>query len=307
MLAAPCRLRDIIRRMNASADLHAGQPHSREVRRRTERAAADFGHADFVHRAAFEGLLARMKPMTIEPDVVLDLGCATGDGVEALGKRYRRSRIVGLDLAEPMTQQAARRGSMLRRHRAVQADARALPFGDNSLDLVVSNLLLPMLGDPEPVFREVGRVLRKDGVFAFATLGPDSLSEIRAAWQSVDDDWHVNLFADMHDIGDAMVRSGLRDPVLDVDFLDITYRNTDDLFRDLTSAGARNCLAGRRRSLTGKRRFAAMTAALRQQMVDGLLPLRLELVYGHAFGGGPRQPAGEFRVAPTAIGRRQHD
>ena len=28
---------------------------------------------------------------------------------------------------------------------------------------------------------------------------------------------HVNLFPDMHNLGDAAVRAGLRDPVLDVD------------------------------------------------------------------------------------------
>jgi malonyl-CoA O-methyltransferase len=109
----------------------------------------------------------------------------------------------------------------------------------------------------------------------------------------------------MHDIGDAFVRAGLRDPVLDVDYMKVTYGDTEALYRDLTSAGARNCLQGRRQTLTGKSRFKAMDNLLAARMADEVLSLRLELVYGHAWGSGPRLPDGEFRFDPTQIARRQ--
>jgi malonyl-CoA O-methyltransferase len=160
------------------------------------------------------------------------------------------------------------------------------------------------IDDHGACFSEVGRVLPKDGIFAFATLGPDSLSELREAWQSVDDDRHVNVYPDMHDIGDALVRAGLRDPVLDVDHLNVTYRDTSALYRDLTGVGARNCLRGRRQTLTGKSRFKAMNDSLAARMTDNVLSLELELVYGHAWGGGPRLPDGEFRVDPATIAHR---
>jgi malonyl-CoA O-methyltransferase len=141
-------------------------------------------------------------------------------------------------------------------------------------------------------------------VFAFATLGPDSLSVLRKAWRSVDEQWHVNAYPDMHDIGDALLQAGLRDPVLDVDYLTVTYRDTAALYRDLTSAGARNCLSGRRKTLTGKQRFRAMERLLATQENDGVLSLRLELVYGHAWGSGARVSGHEFHVDPTQIPRR---
>jgi malonyl-CoA O-methyltransferase len=108
----------------------------------------------------------------------------------------------------------------------------------------------------------------------------------------------------MHDIGDGLVHAGLRDPVLDTDLLNVSYRDTGTLFRDLTLLGARNCLSGRTKTLTGKARFRGMETRLRSRFRDGLLNLKLELVYGHAWGGGPPQTPGEYRIDAAEIGKR---
>lgn len=187
----------------------------------------------------------------------------------------------------------------------LQANAMALPLKTGSVDLVFSNLLLPWIDEPGVMLAEVARVLRKDGLFVFSAVGPDTLSEIREAWAGADEGPHVNDFADMHEVGDGLVRAGLRDPVLDIDFLNVSYTDTASLFEDLSLVGGRNSLCGRRRTLTGKDRFRSMQRELEGRFKDGLLELRLEIVYGHAWGGGPRQPAGEYRIDPARIGRRR--
>jgi malonyl-CoA O-methyltransferase len=271
----------------------------RDVQRRFDHVASGFDDADFVHRVTFDALLERLDPVVLRPRLVLDLGCATGNGSRQLARRFRPGRVIGLDASFSMLQRATDRRSFFYKPSIVQADACRLPFKDGSVDLVFANMLLPWIDDHGACFSEVGRVLPKDGIFAFATLGPDSLSELREAWQSIDEDRHVNVYPDMHDIGDALVRAGLRDPVLDVDHLNVTYRDTSALYRDLTGVGARNCLRGRRQTLTGKSRFKAMNDSLAARMTDNVLSLELELVYGHAWGGGPRLPDGEFRVDPA--------
>ena len=278
-----------------------------DVQRRFDRAAAVFDDADFIHRVTFDELLQRLSPVVIEPKHVLDLGCATGTGSKQLARRFRRGRVISLDASFAMLQQARKRRSLFRKPAVLQGDASCIPFTNGSIDLVFANMLLPWIDDHPALLSEIARILRKDGVFAFATFGPDCLSEIREAWRAIDEDWHVNAYPDMHDIGDALVRSGLRDPVLDVDYMTVTYRDTDALYRDLTRAGARNCLHGRRRTLTGKQRFKAMDDLLAARMVDDVLSLKLELVYGHAWGGGPRPPDGEFRFDSSQIRRRQRD
>ena len=194
---------------------------------------------------------------------------------------------------------------MSRRHSFVQADATRLPLADNCIDLVFCNLLLPFVDRPEDVFVEVARVLREGGVFAFAALGPDSLAEIRRAWSTVDTYAHVNRFLDMHDVGDALLRSGLRDPVLDVDQLTVRYGSSAKLFADLTAVGARNALRGRNPSLTGRGRFEAMLAALCGHGEDAVLELDLELVYGHCWGTGSNRDPSSFTIDATTIPRRR--
>ena len=286
-----------------SGSNHRPDLRDRDVRRRFDRAASAFDDTEFVHGVTRDGLLSRLRPMTTEAAVVIDLGAATGTSIPLLQKRFRRARVIAVDSSMGMLELVRRRRSMFSRRHAVQADARLLPFTDASIDVVFSNLMLPWLDRPDAVFAEVARVLRSDGLFAFSTLGPDTLLEVRQAWQAVDDGSHVNLFPDMHDIGDALVRAGLRDPVLDVDRLTISYRSSDALFRDLTAAGARNSLRQRQPGLTGRNRL--------RQFVDALFAagdecaVTLELVYGHCWGSGSRQRSGDIVIDAGEIPLRR--
>ncbi len=277
-----------------------------DVQRRFNKAAAGFDDVDFVHRKTADGLMDRLKPVIIDVKCILDLGGATGSASRHLSKRFKRSRVVVLDASREMLQAANRKRTWFSRVTMLQGDAMALPLRTGCVDLVFSNLLLPWLDDLQAAFTEVARVLRAGGLFVFSTLGPDSLSALRDAWASVDDGRHVSPFADMHDVGDGLVRAGLREPVLDTDFLNVSYRDTATVFRDLTLAGARNCLSGRTKALTGKERFRTMERQLEQRFRDGILELGLELVYGHAWGGGPPQPPGEYHIDAGGIGTRNY-
>ncbi|MDJ0938127.1 MAG: methyltransferase domain-containing protein [Woeseiaceae bacterium] len=269
------------------------------MRRRFDRAAARFDDAAFVHAVTRDGLFARLEPMTREARLVVDLGAATGRALEPLAKRFPKAHVVAIDVSGQMARESARRRGWFKKIDVVQADARALPLADASVDVVFSNLLLPWIDDPAPLTAEVSRVLAKDGLFAFSTLGPDSLRELGGAWAGIDDAVHVNRFLDMHDVGDALVRAGLRDPVLDVDRLTVTYEKPDALFRDLTAAGARNSLSTRAKGLTGRQRFAGFRERLAPG--GGRIALDLELVYGHCFGGGERVGDSAVRVDVNSI------
>jgi len=284
-----------------------GKVKARDVRRRFDRAAATFDAADFVHRHAAKGLYERMSPMLVNVTRILDAGAATGTAGRELARRYRGSHVISLDHSLEMLKEAKKGRSRFARVSELQADVTALPLQAGSIDLVFANMLLPWIGDIGDVgrlFREINGVLRKDGLFVFSALGPDSLRELRQAWAEVDSDEHVNAFMDMHDVGDALIRAGMREPVLDVDYLTVTYRDPDALLGDLTLAGARNSLTARRRTLTGKQRFEDMKHALSAFCSDGSLACRLELIFGHAWGGAPGRQPGEFRVDAGRIGHR---
>lgn len=284
-------------------------PHDR-VRRSFARAAESYDGAAVLQREVLDRLLERLDLVALKPAVVLDAGAGTGLGAAGLSDRFRRARVVALDIAEPMAARALRRRRWLRRLDAVCADAERLPLGAATVDLVFSNLMLQWLDDPAPAFNEFRRVLKPGGLLLFTSFGPDTLKELRAAWRAVDDNVHVNRFLDMHDVGDALVRTGFRDPVMDVERMTVTYEDTMALMRDLQAIGARNVNAGRPRGLTGPRRLRAMQAEYETLRRDGRLPASWEIVYGLAWAPPPgiarKDPSlpGEARIPVAAIGRR---
>jgi malonyl-CoA O-methyltransferase len=248
-------------------------------------------------------MIERLELVKMTPQSILDVGAGTGFTTAELAKRYRKANMVALDFALPMLRLARKRGSWLRRPRCVCGDLDQLPFADCSFDLIYSNAALQWSNDLEHSFSEFLRVLRPGGLLMFSTFGPDTLKELRAAWGAVDDNSHVSPFPDMHDVGDALVRSRFAEPVMDVDRMTLTYGEVGGLMRDLKILGAHNVTSDRPRGLTGKGRMAAMRAAYEQFRVDGLLPASYEVVYGHAWAPERMRGAGSVAIPVNEIGR----
>jgi malonyl-CoA O-methyltransferase len=279
-----------------------------EVRASFDRASASYEAAAVLQARVADELLSRLEPFKFAPGVVLDLGAGTGRMTSALKQRYRRALVVALDLAPGMLREARRHQHLFRRFERVCGDAMRLPFADASVDVVASSLMLQWCDPPDRAFAEVRRVLKPGGLFAFSTFGPDTLKELRSAWAEADGYNHVNHFIDMHDVGDALVRAGLMEPVLDVDRMQLTYPDALALMRDLKAIGAHNVTAGRPRALVGRSRLRRMQNAYEAFRRDGRLPASYEVVYGMTWGaaGRPATPSidGEVRIAPGAIRRR---
>ena len=279
------------------------------LRQAFEQAAARHDQAAFVHREVGQRLLERLDLIKLRPEKILDVGCGTGQITAALLKKYRKARVIGLERATAMVKRARQRAPWLRTLHGAVAEPEALPLPTASCDLIFSNLALPWSADIDRVLAEFQRVLKPGGALFFSTLGPDTLSELRRGWAAADAYNHVNAFFDMHDIGDALLRARLAEPVMDVERLTLTYPNVDGLMRDLKTLGAGNVTAGRARGLTGKGRVQAMRAAYEQyRRPDGLLPVSCEVVYGHAWGPLPsqnRSRAGGPAVFPLSQLRRR--
>jgi malonyl-CoA O-methyltransferase len=262
----------------------------RRMRAHFDRAASDYDRVAVLQREVGQRVFERLDVIRLQPKRILDVGCGTGLLSAQLSKRFRDAEVVSLDISTSMLHQARRRKGWFRPQRFVCGDAERLPIATASVDMVFSNLTLQWCNDLEGALRECARVLRPGGVLLYSTLGPDTLRELRESWRAADAYNHVNAFYDMHDIGDAMMRAALAEPVMDVERLTLTYPTVTQLMADLKHLGARNATAGRARGLTGKRRLNAMIQAYESYRKDGVLPATYEVVYGHAWGGTGKQP-----------------
>lgn len=283
------------------------------ARRSFSAASNDYDRVAVLQTEVRSRLLERLDIVKLNPAVILDLGSGTGIASRALQQRYPQAQVIAMDAAFGMLQYSAQQRGVLQRLlrkdvARICADAFRLPLKTASVDLVFSNLMLQWCDPPDAVFAEVRRVLKPDGVLLFSSFGPDTLRELRQAWAVVDNHTHVNRFIDMHDLGDAMVRAGLAEPVLDVERFTLTYADVMTLMRELKAIGAHNVTAGRRHGLTGRTAIKQMSAAYEAQRRDGALPASYEVVYGQAWGTdkpiGLQGPGGEVRIPLSKIGRR---
>ena len=261
----------------------------RQVRRNFGRAARTYEQHDALQREVQNLLLERLDFYLEAPGVVVDVGAGTGRGAALLKKRYAKAQVLATDLALPMLRAARQHASWLKPFQRVCAEATALPLPDHSVDVLHSNLCFQWIDDLQALFGECVRVLKPGGLLLFSTFGPDTLKELRAAWAQADQQPHVSRFLDMHDLGDAMIAAGLRDPVLDVDRYTLTYSEPRLLLRELQGLGATNADTARERGLTGKKHYRQMLDAYETMRVDGRVPATWEVVTAHAWGPAPGQ------------------
>ncbi len=267
----------------------------RKVSQSFDRAAPVYEEWASLQKMVGDELVERLEWVKMKPRQIVDVGAGTGNLSRALSHNYKSADIYIVDISEKMIIEARKKASKwFSKQHFVCADAAQLPFIDDSVDLLISNLMLQWCNDIAAVFAEFARVLKPDGALFFSTLGPDTLKELRQSWASVDNGNHVNKFIDMHDYGDALLRAGLINPVMDVDRLEFTYPDVKQLMKTLKQIGAHNITAGRSRSLTGKGKFQAMLAAYEKyRSAEGLLPATYEVVYGHALGKRKIEPVSE--------------
>lgn len=272
----------------------------RQVRRAFSRAAHGYDRAAALQREVGARLMETLDYLEGRvPEVVVDVGCGPGHAAVAMQKRWPKAQVVALDMALPMLQEERHNAGgwraaffpFARRPEPVCADARALPLRDSSVDVLFSNLCLQWVEDLPAVFAGFRRVLKPDGLLLVSTFGPDTLFELRGAFSEADDAPHVSLFPSIGQFGDALIAAGFKNPVLDRDEFTLHHADLGGLMRELRTLGATNAMHDRRRSLTGRQRFARAAQAYDVlRAADGRLPATWEVIYAHAWGPQPGTP-----------------
>ncbi len=281
--------------------------NKKQVAASFSRAAKTYDRQAELQKQVAEELVDKLEFITYTPELILDVGAGTGFLRKSLQKRFKSARLILSDIAEGMLKQAKSNDRrFFSRSSYACGDMEALPFKSDSVDMLISSLAIQWCNDLDQVMNEFFRVLKPGGLLMFATLGPDSLRELRESWRSIDASEHVNTFLDMHDIGDCMVRTGFNGPVMDADIYTLTYESPLQVMKDLKALGSNNRLQSRRRDLVGKSTLQAVMANYETYRRDGVIPASYEVVFGHAWCPENKQYKsmdGDVRIPLSTIGR----
>jgi len=246
-----------------------------KIRSNFNGAASNYDDNAFLQSEIANRLAEKLKVISIKPQTIIDLGSGTGLLSNKTAEIFPNANLICVDFA----QQSLLKNSQ---NLKVCANAYELPFASNSVDFIVSNLMMQWCPDLKALFNECFRVLKPEGLILFTTFGPDTLKELKRSWSAVDSSAHVNNFIDMHDIGDQMLQSGFQSPIMEMDNITLTYEKVLDLMHDLKSIGAQN-VGSRSKALTGKTKFKKMIEMYESYRSDGKLPATYEVIYGHAW------------------------
>ncbi|WP_448211581.1 malonyl-ACP O-methyltransferase BioC [Colwellia sp. MEBiC06753] len=210
---------------------------------------------------------------------VIDLGCGTGFFTELLASQYQQ--VIGVDISSKML-------SFCKTNRTgvttlVAGDAYHLPFADNSIDVIYSNLVIQWCHPLDQALTEIMRVLKPGGLFVFTTLLDETLFELKSSWAQVDNDKHVidfktadQVLATFEQVNAKLLKHNVQDVVLE-------YENVLHLARELKGLGANHVPLKTQRGLSGKTKWQSMCRAY-DDFVEpsGILPATYRVFSGIA-------------------------
>ena len=130
-------------------------------------------------QAAYEEMYKLIRPV-VKAKTVLEL--ATGTGLIAKHIVIAAAHIEATDASPEMIAEAKRDNRSAKLHFSVQ-DMFCLPYADGSFDTVIVSNALHIVPQPEKALREIGRVLKDDGVLiapTFTHAGNSFSGKVRA-------------------------------------------------------------------------------------------------------------------------------
>ncbi|MCS0504064.1 methyltransferase domain-containing protein [Ancylobacter mangrovi] len=246
-------------------------PEALAARRRR---ALALGAETFLLDRVAEDLADRLGAVKRRFESAVDLGTPASAVSAALARSEMVGRLFACGPAERVDVDAV-------------IDPEALPFGAQTLDLVVSALALQTVNDLPGVLAQIRRALKPDGLLLAALFGAGTLSELREAFAVAESETvggispRVAPFADLRDLGALLQRAGLALPVTDVDRITVRYAHPLALMQDLRRMGAANPLADRRRAPLRRDTLARLFEVYAERFSDpdGRLRATFEVVW----------------------------
>ncbi|GAA6153776.1 malonyl-ACP O-methyltransferase BioC [Pseudoteredinibacter isoporae] len=256
------------------------------VARSFSRAASNYDSVAGLQRQVCEQLFETLSTIGFQGKTVVDLGSGTGYFSQLLKQNSNLGQpesLLNLDLAEGMLRYSREQvHNILPASRWIAADAERLPLANCSVECLFSSLAIQWCQQEDQLFREIYRVLKPGAKAHIATLGPDSLWQLREAWAQVDNKVHVNRFTPWSDLKRSIQQAGLQANFHKADIV-LGFDTFKQLRFELKTLGAQNMNSGQVNGLSGRHRLQKLLSAyelFRQPCSEGgQLPLSYEVYY----------------------------
>lgn len=180
-------------------------------------------------------------------------------------------------------------------------DEESLPFGEQSIDAIVSNLALHWVNDLPGALIQIRRSLVPDGPFLGTMFGGDTLFELRTSLQLAENERHgglglrVSPMTDVKDVGSLLNRAGFKLTTIDVDDIVVDYPDIFALMTDLQQMGESNAILARSGGPISRDTLMAAQAIYQKLHgnEDGSIPATFHIIYMIGWAPGQTTPVSQ--------------
>lgn len=204
---------------------------------------------------------------------ILDIGA--GPGIISKLATWPNADIISLDLSSEMAALSQSYSP------SIVANMQQLPVRSSSLDNVISSLSLQWSPDFEVALAEIHRVLKLKGRLAFTTFSPNSLKELKDAFNYLDADQHLMNFEPVMRIFAMLKKAGFDNLIFNSQ--KITYHYPDILaaLKSIKNIGASYAYA-KGKGIKTKRYFDKLENIYKGITGEQNISLKWEVLYIHA-------------------------
>ncbi|WP_203295058.1 methyltransferase domain-containing protein [Maricaulis parjimensis] len=260
--------------------------------RRRNRAAPKLADYNFLVRRAFDDMCDRVDSITRDFDRAAILGGGPGL-TDELGTHPAAAKIGWLTQSDLAGDVAARLDRP-----SVCLDEEALPFAEESLDLVLAPWGLHWTNDLPGVLVQINHALKPDGFFAAALLGGSTLTELRQCLMTAESELtggasaRVSPYAGTFDMAALLQRAGFAMPVADIDRVTVRYDNAFALMADLRGMGETSVLADRPQKPASRALFVRTAELYAEKFADpnGRIRASFDIIHAAGWAPHPDQP-----------------
>jgi malonyl-CoA O-methyltransferase len=193
---------------------------------------------------------------------IVDLGCGTGYFSEKLNMQFPTASLTCFDLSSAMLEQVKKRN--VGNATFEQGDIDAIPFTENSLDLIYSNLVVQWSNNLQSCLKQIHKSLKIGGRCYLSTLITGSLYELTQAWKLVDENPHTNTFLSLQKLQSIVEQAQFSSVNITTEIRTLQYENVVEVMRSLKGIGANH--------VHGHQSFQASGRQLLKQLALGYLP-----------------------------------
>ena len=208
-----------------------------KVQHKFSESALNYDVLASLHREIGRELYAKMNHVN-DFDVIVDVGMGTGWMTNRLSHIFPDSKVIGLDFAQGMIDMSRKRDGEFT---ILQANAQRLPFKDQSIDVLASNLAYQWIDELESSFKECRRVLKNRHNLFLTLFGYNTFCELFEALSvayGADKALPIERLYRYEDIAQAVKASGFSHSDVHVETIKVRYPDVMALIKWIKGLGA---------------------------------------------------------------------